>query len=279
MAILNGILIIILAILLFIILLILLVLFIPVRYNVQLQYIDEKLNYNIRVSWLLRLISIRMKHSDTEDEMIVRVAWKRFSDNEPEDEPIGGSGLTNDKENEPSEPEPVISSESPEAEDYKDTKSDNKDKKEKSGIIENIKSFWESFKEIKEMDISISGILKEIVLVIKRLILALKPKIFILECEIGLDSPDNTGIAVGAAAALNGFIDTSPYVISVRGNFEEEVLNLITHIKGKITLWFGLWPFIRLYFSKSMKPIRKIIMSKLFKKKANKRKPKKRRKK
>ena len=269
LAILNGILITILVLLLIIIILALIIFFMPVKYNVSLQYIDEKLAYNIKVSWLFRLVSLSMKRSDTEDEAVLKLAWKRLNTN-----PYNNM-------NEPGGKEAVLPGELPEGKSSKDKDASVKDesandtenisiKEEEGGIIKKIKGFFDIFKEIKEMNISINEIFKEIILLLKRLLLALKPKAFTLDLEIGLETPDKTGITIGAAAVFNGIINTYPYKINIKGNFEEEVLSLTSKIKGKIVLWFGLWPFIRLYFSKSMKPIRKIVVGKLLKRKQKK---------
>jgi len=272
LAILNIIFIAILFLLLAILIVLLMVLFLPVSYNVALSYIDKKLTYNIKVYWLFRLISVNMLRSDTGEETITRIAWKRFSD-ENSDKPKGSKEKKEEQAQIKEKPKAKAVEEMEGHKAKKDSKPQEEGKKtkkqKKRSIIDNIKEFYNSYKEFRAL-IDFSAIFKEVKLLLKRLFKAIKPKIFNFDLEIGLETPDVTGMTIGAAYVIKTFINTGNYEIALRGNFEKEVLNLTTHIKGGIVLWFGLWPFIRLCFSKSIKPIRKIILGKLFKRRKNK---------
>ena len=270
--------------LLSVLIILLIILFMPVRYNVSLNYIDEKLVYNIKIHWLFRLVFVNMIRSDSGEETIFRIAWKRFLvDNSDDKEKPTGSSEEN-VVGKPIEPENTLDDKSEKSSEAKkkkkgikengEEKEEKNDKekndKEKSGIFSGIKGIYDSYKEFKGLDISVPLIIKELITLLRRMFKALRPKKFNLDLEIGQETPDVTGITLGAIYVFMTFIDTGVYDISVRGNYEKSVINLTSHIKGKIILFLGLLPFIRFCFSKALKPIRKILLDKLFKRKKHK---------
>jgi len=265
----------ILFLLLAILILALIVLFMPIKYNVQISYVDEKLTYNVKISWLFRLIYMQVKHSDTEDTKLFKIAWKRLLDDvdngtHSNDGPAGEEEKTKERD-----PPKNVLKENPK----------NNEKKAKISLIDRvkdlynkivakIKGFYSTIKNFNDLNINFRELLRDIMLSLKRLLLALKPKVFLLDLELGLDTPDITGIAIGALAALEESIEASnrkKYKIIIKGNFEEKAFHLKSSFMGNFSLWHGIWPFIRLYFSRSMKPIRKIVTAKLFRDKKTRR--------
>ena len=255
----------------------LIVFLLPVKYDVSLCYRDKLMTYNINVSWLAGLIGVSARQAAEDSETEFRVAWKGFAQ-KVSDAPGEEAESEADEERVPPGPHKPHKPSGEKRENKNETaspKDNNKaEKEEKSGIIAKIKEFYGSYKEFKELNISASAVFKEVLLLLKRLFNAFKPKIFDADLEIGFETPDVTGMAIGAAAVAQTFINTGAYSIAVRGNFEREVVNLKARIKGKLVLWFGLWPFIRLCFSKPIKPIRKIILGQIFKSKKKKTKTK-----
>jgi len=100
----------------------------------------------------------------------------------------------------------------------------------------------------------------------------LRPRRFVLRGTIGFDSPDITGVAIGAfgvARAVTG------WDMNLKANFVEEEFALRGLVAGKLRLWTFAWMFLRYALRK---PIWKILKPKLFKKKdAKKAKTKRRR--
>jgi len=282
LAIINVILMVILFLLLAVLLLMLIVLFTPIRYNVQASYVDKKLSYDVKASWFFRLFSVRALHSEAGSESVFRVAWKRFSSSSTHENELSGQ---KDEAHERESPEGIknkgfikenLAESKPSEPEKSEMKSSTheKRKEEKTSIIDKIKDVYDKFKAFRELEIDYGGIFKEILLMFKRIFKALKPKILLVDCELGLDSPDQTGMAIGAVAVFKssvGLDHPGKHNIVIEGNFEEEMLNLTTRIKGRFALWFGLWPIIRFCFSKSMKPIRKLAISKIFGNRKNRR--------
>ena len=266
LAFINIILMVILFLLLAVFILVLVVLFAPVKYRMNIRYIDKELTYDVKMSYLFHLISANLKQMGTENEKMFRVAWKRYpgkkSDEPEEEKPVQESEKA--KEREP--PGEKMRTK-------KKQKGAKKKKTNKISIVDRIKKFYNSIKNIiqnyKSLNLDIRALIRDLILALKQLLRALKPKVLNMNLEFGLESPDLTGMGVGALAILKSSVEGSNrrYKIILEGNFEEKVLNLTAQVKGSFMLWFALWPFIKFYFSKSMKPVRKAIMSKLTKSK------------
>jgi len=282
LAILSTILLVILFLLLAILILMLIIMLTPIRYNARVSYIDEKLAYDVKASWLMRLVFVHVKHSEAGDKRLFRVAWKHFLEDAAKEQ-AESKDVSEDKKEE------KVKERDPPEEATKKAKSESKKKepeKPKVKLIDKVKNFYgglvDKFRNIsdkierfKELDLDLRALFSDTMLAFKRLFLALKPKVLLLDLELGLESPDQTGMAIGGLAVLEELIESTnrrKHKIIVKGNFEEKVINVDSTIKGRVSLWNLIWPFLRLYFAKSMQPIRQVVMDKLFKKDKTRRK-------
>ena len=272
----------ILLILLLLLILVSIVLFTPLRYNVRISYIDEDFGYNIRVSWLLRLVSLHMRRVGGEGSKTFRVAWKHFLNdtdaNEAKQEPEEEPEQTEQKERDPPQKDEESATDTPHTENDTLTEEDTEDKLEFIDKIKNfynktterIKSYNDMIDSFNTLSLDIQELWSDIMLAFKRLLFSMRPRVFFLDLELGLETPDLTGMVIGGLAVLEETIESfnrKRYKINIKGDFEEKAMSLKTDIRGKVSLWNIIWPFIRLYFAKSMKPIRKMIMDKLFRSK------------
>jgi len=289
LTIINIVLMAILLILLLVLILMLIVLFTPIKYNIRVSYIEEDLGYNIRVFWLLRLVSLQMRRADGVRGMTFRIAWKYLLNDEDTNkvtsEPKEESEQTEKKERDPpkeaKETKAETKTDEPHVKD--DTaKEDNggklgfidKLKNAYNKVLERIKSYNELVEGFNNLGLDVGELLSDIKLMLKRLFLALRPRVFFLDLELGLETPDLTGMIIGGLAVLEETIESfnrKRYKVNIKGDFEEKAMSFKTDIRGKVSLWNIIWPFIRLYFAKSMKPIRKMIIDKLFRSKKTRR--------
>jgi len=129
-----------------------------------------------------------------------------------------------------------------------------------------LKSYIEMYEEIDEK-IGIRSILNVSWLAIKRVIKKVKPKEFKLRGILGLNEPDQTGMAMAAASAISALgLD-----IILQGNFEEKEINLNLTTKGSFSLATLLWIGIRFWFAKPIRSLRKFVKGKNPKHKIKKR--------
>ena|GEM_PF-3143278 len=92
----------------------------------------------------------------------------------------------------------------------------------------------------------------------------LRPKRFTLLGIVGFDSPDITGLAMGAFGVVRA---ATGWDMTIKANFEEEELALRGLIAGRLRLWTFAWMLLRYALRK---PIWKILKPRLFVKKKKK---------
>jgi len=262
-----------------------LVLFWPVKYKAKIKYALKELEYEIEVSWLARFILFYIMKDGNAEKTLFRIAWFKIANKEESNEnnfaenkksenkkPVEAEKLNPEKECKESG-KTDEKSELSKAETDKETDDTNKhtadfQKEEDDGKKKNsIASVFSKIKEIYNYP-NKDEIIKETIILLKRLLKALKPKYFNLNCEFGFETPDMTGMALGIAGIVRAIVYKDNFNIEFRGNFNEKTLNLNTGLGGKISLWSSLWSLIAFVFKK---PIWKIIRPKLFNKKNSER--------
>ena len=283
--------IILLSILGLILLVIFLVLFVPVRYKAEGSFKDNKPSVCARASWLLHLLSIRYTLGEKEP-LIIRVCGFKIKKKEEkvpdfEDETQDESDVAESTAKEPvisesivSEPtisEPIISepinseteniseveedSDTPEESSNKPKIAEAHQKSQKSRKNEGSKKDFENpgfYDKIKKyIEIIQSKRFKQafeyskdkIVKLLKHIL----PRRFNIYGEVGFDDPSVTGQILVITSMLIPIVGDK---INIRGNFEEQIIDIEGRLKGRITIFKVLWTLAVLYFNKN---IRKII--------------------
>ena len=254
--------------------LIILVLFWPIKYRVTVKYIGKKLEYEIRISWLAKLISFYALNTNDCKKTRFRVAWLKIISYEKSNEEIADEKVINtiDKAKEKQEEnQPQLKSKNSEIlhksestnDSSKTAKSEAKEEERSDNKINRIKNLLKQAKETHDNPDK-DEIIKAVIALLKQLLKAIKPKAMHLNCEFGFETPDTTGMVLGVAVIIKTIINKKKYHIDIKGNFTEQLFNIDTDLNGKIALWDGLWPFLAFAFKK---PIWKIISAKLFNKK------------
>jgi len=248
-----------------------LVLFWPVKYAVDVKYSNTQLDYEVKISWLAKLILFyTLKNSESEKTQF-RIAWLKIvnSDKNYEEE-IPDKKVIEKKEsaleeNARKQAEPIKTDTSSNTEqDEEETKKDYSEEIEdaKGDKISGLKDLFNKVKEVYNYP-DRDEIFKAVIILIKRLFKALKPKYLHLDCEFGFDTPDTTGTALAIVGIIKTMIYKDTFDIRLKGNFNEKMLSIDAGLNGKIVLWSGLWPLVAFIFKK---PIWKIISAKLFNK-------------
>jgi len=86
---------------------------------------------------------------------------------------------------------------------------------------------------------------------VKKMLKRFKPRVFKVSGIIGFDSPDKTGMAIGAVCAVRGMTN---FNILIDGDFDNEVISLNVHIKDKLRLCQIAYPTLRLVLGKKIRP-------------------------
>ena len=257
-----------------IIALIVLITFWPIKYSAEVKYEGAKLDYEVEVSWLIKLVSFYMSHNAEREKMHFRIAWLKIAGNEKDNEQINEDTenktvqvkkISEENANESAE----ISRNADEAPKSKPSEAKLKEDKPKAADSDEGDKKSNKFAEIFNQAKAVYNhpdkdeILKEIIILIKRLLKALDPDQLRLESEFGFEAPDTTGMVLGAAGIIKAMIFKDNYKIYLKGNFNEKIFNINAGLRGKLSLWSGLWPLLAFIFKK---PVWKIISAKLFNK-------------
>lgn len=114
-------------------------------------------------------------------------------------------------------------------------------------IINQINYYWEIFQE-KETQ----GLLKDAWTSIRKMLLSIKPREFLLNARIGFDSPDTTGKIYGYYCMMMPWITED---ICLEPDFEEKAMDVKFFAKGKIRLITIVINGLRIVFDKRLKPL------------------------
>ena len=218
------------------------VLFIPVRYIIIYEP-EGGGRAMIKLAWFLkafRMIYIKTPEHTREDVFFLWMPLKSPKKKGKKAEPSvlkneTGSGHGSDNE------EPAVSPH------------DENDKKTNWGFISNIKKKGSLLAKIINHP-DRNAVLGHSVLLIKRLLKALKPKQIRIAGDLGFPDPAITGYARGFACALAPFLP--PKALDIQWDFNKPAVNAAVRIKGAFTVWSLVWPAGRYILSK---PIWRII--------------------
>lgn len=208
-----------------------LMLFMPVVYKIEANN-HQELYIKGKVSWLFRIFVCRFYTDKVEMRIFGRTVkthtqepQKEISDDDTEDEKEESESV---KEEEPEVPEALSSEEEKES----------TEEKPKEKTLTRLQKFYKKIKNLYDY-FKKEKILKLPPKFMKSLYRALKPRIFKLNLKIGLDEPEQTGMALAGLS----FLQSKNIVI--HGNFEEKMLNFNVLTKGSIFLIRLVLPCIK----------------------------------
>jgi len=222
-------------------------LFVPIRYNINLNYRGKQEIY-LKASWLFRIFKFNYDNTVVRKSTLTifgiyvrrrkrkrRLKEKKVSDLNKtivsEDEAIYCDMVGSDE---------IMSEQSTDwAKHLQEEDSSSKEK------VNRLKENWDRFKSYpyKEMLVSKTKLL------LKRFIKPLKPKEAKLKCSFGFDDPSATGALLGAAHAICGICDLYDHV-TITADFEKKCLNYECRVEGKIRVWSLTWPLVVYLISK-----------------------------
>ena len=229
------------------------------RYSVRVDTAGapDKPRVSATATWLCRLVRFDFRMNGKERRFRLRVLWKTIGKKTGADE----DGAA-DMPAPPEETDKKVSiKEKPEAKATDNNTDSVKEETQKEGFIERIKRQIDLFINFPDKKL-IWGYTKKLVLDVLRW---LRPRRFALRGAVGFDSPDITGMAMGAFGVVRA---ATGWDMRVTANFEEEEIALKGLVAGRLRLWTLAWLLLRYVLRK---PIWKIVKPKLFKKKAKKR--------
>ncbi len=214
------------ALLLFVLLL---VLFVPVRYKACFSKQDKNMTGSAGITWLLRLLSIKIKYKDKKLEKSGRIAFFK---------------LLKEKEEEPKEKEPEKKKPS--------GKKHKKKKKHKKGlsVVDRLKNIYENRDEVvdlwEEYKPEVSKAFKRI----GKLVLHIIPKRSGGFIDFGFEDPSTTGKVLGGVSAIYGFTGA---LFELRPDFEDPHADCDIWIQGRVRIFTVALIFVLLYFNKELK--------------------------
>jgi|GEM_PF-490539 len=123
--------------------------------------------------------------------------------------------------------------------------------------IDKLKEYWELVKEIDD-EVGVKTIFVQAIIALKRIMKRIMPKKFKARGIIGLEEPDQTGIALAFVSGVSAFgLD-----INFEGNFEEKALTLDLHAKGRFNAAGIIFPILRFVLKPEIRRLRKLLKSK-----------------
>lgn len=244
-----------------ILLLALVVLFWPINYRITGEWMEENKNFQVRVTWFCRIVSLRFLYP-SEEGLIIKIFGKRINlDKEP-----GVKGKTK-KSKTPKTMKTITPNESTveesgtDAVDKEVVVEETKPKKENFllRIKNKIKQIWFKIKNVYAKINKIKSILEkeETKLFlsdsmgrIKKIWKRIKPKVLKVNGTFGLGTPDLTGEVYGLYWAIKPHLSKDFILIP---DFDNLVFTGNYYIKGRITVFVFLLNGCKIYFDKRFK--------------------------
>ena len=233
-----------LCILAFILLVLILILFVPIRYKVKAECdfdVSKEVHVKAIVSFLLRLIYVRINEDGTGVLRIFGIPVRRFNGDEEESEATGDSDSASEADargnfDNTGSPMPVSLTDKDNKENKNnDTNSQSKVKKKKrsgkrTNLFKNIKdAVGKFFKTIT--DENNKRFAKAVKNIIVRLLKDIKPDMIKADLVVGMEDPAATGILFGFIGIFTVIWPGKYHIIP---DFEREILKGKIMIKGKI---------------------------------------------
>jgi len=213
------------------IIIILLAFFAKFRYDIKVDKAgtDEPWKYAARASWYLGMVKATIESGKEPEIKLFGVKLNVGKDKEPEpDEP--------DETPEKPAPPPHDDESAKKFEKARATTATKRKRRETKVKAEKGKSIKALLDEIGKENLK--AVFKLALGLLKDILLTLKPKHLRIRGKIGLEEPDQTGMAMAGASVIQAVgID-----IYLQGDFEEKALELDITAHGN----FRLWRFIRL---------------------------------
>lgn len=236
-----------LCILAFILLVLILILFVPIRYKVKAECdfdVSKEVHVKAIVSFLLRLIYVRINEDGTGVLRIFGIPVRRFNGDEEESEATGDSDSASEADargnfDNTGSPMPVSLTDKDNKENKNnknnDTNNQSKVKKKKrsgkrTNLFKNIKdAVGKFFKTIT--DENNKRFVKAVKNIIVRLLKDIKPDMIKADLVVGMEDPAATGILFGFIGIFTVIWPGKYHIIP---DFEREILKGKIMIKGKI---------------------------------------------
>lgn len=238
-----------LCILAFILLVLILILFVPIRYKVKAECdfdVSKEVHVKAIVSFLLRLIYVRINEDGTGVLRIFGIPVRRFDGDEEESEATGDSNSASETDardnfDNAGSPMPVSLTDKDNKENKNknnknnDTNSQSKVKKKKrsgkrTNLFKNIRdAVGKFFKTIT--DENNKRFVKAVKNIIVRLLKDIKPDMIKADLVVGMEDPAATGILFGFIGIFTVIWPGKYHIIP---DFEREILKGKIMIKGKI---------------------------------------------
>ena len=233
-----------LCILAFILLVLILILFVPIRYKVKAECdfeVSKEVHVKAIVSFLLRLIYVRINEDGTGVLRIFGIPVRRFNGDEEESEATGDSDSASEADargnfDNTGSPMPVSLTDKDNKENKNnDTNNQSKVKKKKcsgkrTNLFKNIKdAVGKFFKTIT--DENNKRFVKAVKNIIVRLLKEIKPDMIKADLVVGMEDPAATGILFGFIGIFTVIWPGKYHIIP---DFEREILKGKIMIKGKI---------------------------------------------
>lgn len=239
-----------LCILAFILLVLILILFVPIRYKVKAECdfdVSKEVHVKAIVSFLLRLIYVRINEAGTGVLRIFGIPVRRFDGDEEESEATGDSDSASETHargnfDNAGSPMPVSLTDKDNKENKNNKNNKNNDtnnqskvkKKKRSGkrtnLFKNIKdAVGKFFKTIT--DENNKRFAKAVKNIIVRLLKDIKPDMIKADLVVGMEDPAATGILFGFIGIFTVIWPGKYHIIP---DFEREILKGKIMIKGKI---------------------------------------------
>lgn len=239
-----------LCILAFILLVLILILFVPIRYKVKAECdfdVSKEVHVKAIVSFLLRLIYVRINEDGTGVLRIFGIPVRRFDGDEEESEATGDSDSASETHargnfDNAGSPMPVSLTDKDNKENKNNKNNKNNDtnnqskvkKKKRSGkrtnLFKNIKdAVGKFFKTIT--DENNKRFAKAVKNIIVRLLKDIKPDMIKADLVVGMEDPAATGILFGFIGIFTVIWPGKYHIIP---DFEREILKSKIMIKGKI---------------------------------------------
>ncbi len=248
-----------------------LLLFVPIRYNINVQYKGE-VKVTARITYLLHALRVRFEMVGKESSTDIRALWFKLSgkDDKQQNKRIEEQRTDTDsilqQDLQPGLPiksEPKMQSETdvhrtkdrqPEKRNPKSEKKDKKNKnfhtKDKSGgIMESVKSVVAMLKENRSV---LSFLMRQLKVLLRHIL----PGSHVINLKLGLDDPALLGELLGAAAVVRA---ATNLVINITPVWDEKVLEADCGFKGRILLGKLIFIALRVYFNKDVKKIIHIL--------------------
>ena len=273
MAILKFIGILLAAILGILVLLIGIVLFMPLRYRLKATADGniDSLKAKLDFSWLFHLLSGYVTYENKEPHWHIKIFWKKISGEtkiSADEVKETVEDVTEEAVEEAIEKTEIITEALEEVNENVEKPAKNVSKEtseknnEKTSILERIKytiqAICDKIKMIKEMKDEVESFIynevhiaafKRIKKELFRLLLYLKPKKFHLVLHYGLKDPAATGQVLAIISMLYPFMEEN---IDITPNFQQEVLEGDTYIKGHIRVFYILIVALRIFVDKNV---------------------------